>query len=173
MNYTVNALFFNDETMHKIYKEKGKFQILYQLPQIIYSSIISTVLQSLLKLLALSEEGILNFKNNKDIDNINKRKIELINSLNMKFILFFIISKIFLLMFWYYLSMFCAIYANTQIHLIKDTLISFSMSLLYPFGIYILPGIFRIPALSNRNKKLKKNKDGKYLYNFSKIFQIL
>ena len=65
MNYTVNALFFSDDTMHKIYEEKGKFQFLYQLPQIIYSSIISSVLNTLLKLLALSEGDILKSKRKK------------------------------------------------------------------------------------------------------------
>ena len=173
MNYTINALFFSDDTMHKIYEEKGKFQLLYQLPQIIYSSIIFSVLTALLQLLALSEEGILDFKHNKNVDNIDKRKIELNNILKTKLILFFIISTIFFLIFWYYLSMFCATYVNTQIHLIKDTLISFGMSLLYPFGIYLLPGIFRIHALLNRNKNSKKNEAGKYIYNLGKILQIL
>ena len=59
--------------------------------------------------------------------------------------------------------MFGAIYKNTQYHLLKDTLISFGLSLIYPLGIYLLPGIFRIPALSNKNK---------CLYKFSKILQI-
>ena len=62
--------------------------------------------------------------------------------------------------------MFGAIYKNTQYHLLKDTLISFGLSLLYPFAIYILPGIFRIPSLSNR--KIKRE----CLYDFSKILQI-
>ena len=171
MNYTVNALFFNDDTMHKIYEDKGKFQFLYQLPQILYSTIISSVINSLLQLLALSEEGILQFKRNKTVINVIERKIELLNRLKIKFILFFIISTIFLLIFWYYLSMFCAIYQNTQIHLIKDTLISFAMSLLSPFGIYILPGILRIPALSDRKKGSIKSFSRKLLYNLSKLLQ--
>ena len=52
--YTVNALFFNDNTMHKIYEDQGSFNIIYQLPQIIYSSLISGVLNILLNFLALS-----------------------------------------------------------------------------------------------------------------------
>ena len=63
--------------------------------------------------------------------------------------------------------MFCAIYVNTQLHLIKDTLISFGLSLLYPFGINLMPGIFRIPSLSN-----PKNKRS-YLYSLSKIVQLI
>ena len=61
--------------------------------------------------------------------------------------------------------MFGAIYRNTQLHLLKDTLISFGLSLFYPFFICLLPGLFRIPALSD------KNKNSKCLYKFSKFLQ--
>ena len=63
--------------------------------------------------------------------------------------------------------MFCTIYVNTQIHLIKDTLISFATSFISPLCINLIPGIFRIPALSN--KKNKRN----YLYGISKIIQMI
>ena len=79
--------------------------------------------------------------------------------------LFFIISFIFLLFFWYYISSFCAIYENTQIHLIKDTLISFGLSMLYPLGIYLIPGIFRFLSLKNDKREI--------MYNFSKFIQII
>ena len=62
--------------------------------------------------------------------------------------------------------MFGAIYRNTQIHLLKDTLVSFGLSLIYPFCIYLIPGFFRIPALSDPKKK------NECLYKFSKILQI-
>ena len=167
MNYVINALFFNDNTMHKIYEDEGSFNFLYQLPQIIYSSLISNILDNLLKLLALSEDNILDYKNNKNKQNLKERTNAVITKLNIKFILYFIISFIFLLFFWYYLSIFCAIYRNTQYHLIKDTLISFVLSLIYPFGIYLLPGIFRIQALSNhKNNNI-------YLFKFSQIFHYL
>ena len=165
--FTVNAFFFDDNTMHKIYEDKGKYHFIYQLPQIIYSSIISSVLNSILKLLALSEDYILNLKKNKINKDLEKREAELNMKLKTIFLLYFIISSIFLLFFWYYISMFCAIYKNTQIHLIKDTLISFGISLLYPFGIYLIPGFFRIPALSN------KRDNRECLYNISKLVQMI
>ena len=52
--------------MHQIYEDKGKFQFLYQLPQIIYSSLISSALNILLKLLALSGNYILELKKKKN-----------------------------------------------------------------------------------------------------------
>ena len=36
IDFTTNALFFNDDTMHKIYIDEGKFNLIYQIPQIIY-----------------------------------------------------------------------------------------------------------------------------------------
>ena len=151
--------------MHKIYESKGDFDLESQIPIAIYSTIISMILNYPLNFLALSNDSIINFKQyNINIENRKKGKI-LINNLLIKFVLYFIISFLFLLFFWYYISMFCSIYKNTQMHLLKDTLISFGLSLLIPFVIYLLPGIFRIPSLSIENKKRE------YLYKFSKFLQ--
>ena len=51
--------------------------------------------------------------------------------------------------------------------LINDTLISFGLSMLYPFGLNLLPGFFRIPAL--RSKK----KDKKCLYTLSTYIALI
>ena len=40
MDYVVNALFFNDDTMHKIYEDKGIFDWETQIPLTIYSFLI-------------------------------------------------------------------------------------------------------------------------------------
>ena len=58
-------------------------------------------------------------------------------------------------------------YKNTQIHLIKDTIISFGTSMIYPFGIYLIPGIFRIGAV----KAAKKDKE--CVFRLSKVLQLL
>ena len=165
IDYIVNALFYNDDTMHNIYESKGKFDLEVQIPIIIYSYLISMLLNTPLEFLAFSNDSIIDFKQNKSTINLNKRKKNLKNILKIKFILYFLISFILLTFFWYYISIFCVIYRNTQIHLLKDTLTSFGLSLLFPFVIYLLPGLFRIPSLSND----KNNKE--CLYNFSKFLQ--
>ena len=68
--------------------------------------------------------------------------------IKIKFGIFFILTVLLLVFFWYYISCFCGIYINTQIHLIKDTIISFITSLIYPFGFYLIPGILRIYSLN-------------------------
>ena len=64
IEYTVNALFYNDDTMHKIYESKGDFDLETQLPIAVYSTIISTILNYPLNFLALSNDTIINFKQN-------------------------------------------------------------------------------------------------------------
>ena len=165
IDYIVNALFYNDDTMHKIYESKGEFDWETQLPLIIYSYIISTLLNTPIDYLALSNDLIISFKNSKSDINLKGRAEDLRIRLTINFILYFIISFLLLVFFWYYISIFGVIYSNTQVHLLKDTLMSFGLSLVLPFVIYLLPGFFRIPSLSDR----KNNRE--YLYNFSKILQ--
>ena len=166
IEYTINALFYNDDTMHEIYESKGQFDFETQLPIIIYSSIISSILNYPLNFLALSNDPIIRFKQGTIKNNIMKRAKKLVNMLNVKFSLYFIISSLFLLFFWYYLSMFGAIYKNTQLHLLKDVLTSFLLSLFFPFVIYLLPGFLRISALSSKRGR-------PCIYNFSRFLQSL
>ena len=72
-----------------------------------------------------------------------------------------------MIFFWYFISCFCAVYKNTQLILIKNTLISFGLSMIYPFGLNLLPGFFRIPAL----RAVKRNM--KILYNISLIIAFI
>ena len=121
----------------------------------------------IIRFLALSEKKILEIKNmrNNNIKFSNEKIEKTMKILSYKFIAFFIVSFIFLLFFWYYLSCFCAVYENTQIHLIKDTIISFGLNMMYPLFIYLIPGIFRIISLRKKNKEC--------MYRFSKILQLL
>ena len=65
----INALFFNDSTMHKIYIDEGNYNFIYQIPQIIYSSLISNIISILIKFLALTEKNILELKKEKKLSN--------------------------------------------------------------------------------------------------------
>ena len=165
--FTITALFFNNSKMHHIYVTKGTLDLNYEIPKIIYSLLISLLINKPLRFLALSNDSLIKLKKFKSTinNNVEKEKEKLKNNLSIKFILFFIISFVVLLLFGFYLAMFCAVYKNTQYYLTKETLIGFSISLVYPFGTFLIPGLFRIPALYNsKNKK-------EYVYKFSKFLQ--
>ena len=153
MNLVVSAMFYSDETMHKIYEDEGLFDFIYQLPQMIYSFIISTALANILNLLGLYEENIVEFKKFKKSKN---DEIKLLWKIKSKIISFFIISYLLLFFFWIYLGCFCAVYKNTQIHLLIEVTSSFNISLISPLFIILLTSIFRMLSLKNKKPILFK-----------------
>ena len=99
MDYAINALFFNDETMHEIYVDKGLFDLETQLSIALYSFLISYILSFSLGLFGLSNDSIISFKQNLNKDDIKNRRRKLLSCLKLKYILYFLISYIFLLFF--------------------------------------------------------------------------
>ena len=163
--YFFNTLFFNLSIIHKIYENKGSYDFLLALPSIIYSFILSHIIFISIKYFISAERDILTIKNENTINKANDKVEGVERCLIIKNICYFAISITFLMFFWYYLSSFCALYKNSQVHLIKNTFISFIFFQIYPFFINIIPVIFRRISL--------KTKNGKCLYNTSKIFQLL
>ena len=147
--------------------EAPAYNFLFQIPQILYSTIISAVINALLKRLSLSEKNILDIKRQNNINEAKQTAKKIEKCIMIKFIIFFAVSDILLLFFWYYIACFCAVYSNTQIILIKDTLVSFSISMIYPFGLNLIPGLIRIPAL-----KAEKGDKG-CLYKISLIVALI
>ena len=162
-NFLVNALFFNDTIMIKIYSDGGSFDFIYNIPQILYSSLVSGFINNIIKTLALSSSNIIQLKlKRKDYFKEGKAK-EVFITLKIKFVLFFIACFLLLIVYWIYLACFCAVYKNTQLHLIKDTVISFCAEMIYPFGICLIPGFFRFYAIKAKNKEC--------LFSFSQLLQ--
>ena len=165
LNYAIKALFFNDSVMHVIYINNGVYDILYQLPQILYSTIFSIFIGFLLSILSMTQKNVIELKEIKFEMNDYQRQINnILNVIKIKFIFFHIMDFLLLFIFWFYLSCFCAVYKNTQIYLIKDVLLSFGMSFIYPFFISLVPSILRKCALYSEKK---------CLFSFSKIIQLM
>ena len=90
LNYVMSAVFYSDDTMHKIYIDKGSFDFTYQLPQMIYSSLISFFLEMLPNNLGLYEENILEArKRNKD--SLNKIIKDVYRGIIIKIAFFFLL----------------------------------------------------------------------------------
>ena len=171
---TINALYFTDDTMHKIYIDKGKFDFLYNIPQIIFSSLISYGIDYIIGYLSLTDQDIIKVKYLKKKVMYKKYKDRLsafikniLSKISIKFIFFFIISYIIILIFGFYLTCFCGVYKNTQIHLITDSGVSFGLSLVTPFIISLFPAIFRFASLR------AKDNNRKLMYNLSKYIEMI
>jgi hypothetical protein len=163
--YTMNTLLFTESTIHKIYEDKGEYNFGYHFPKSLLSFFIGHVIIIPIKLVFLSERNISAIKIEEDKEVAAEMDEKVKRCLIIKYIIYYVLGFLFLVLFWYYLSSFCAVYQNSQIFLFINTFVSFCISLIYPFFINIFPGIFRIYSLKNHNKSCA--------YNFSKCLQIL
>ena len=150
--YFINSFFFNEKIIHKIYKNEGIYNIIYLIPFILYSFLISHSIFIIIKYFSLSERNICEIKYI-TIKKSDKVIFKLKRCLIIKYICFYSLGLAFLIFFWYRLSSFGAVYQNTQIYLIKNTIISFCFSLLYPFIINLILALFRIFSLKNSKRE--------------------
>jgi hypothetical protein len=165
--YAVNFAFFDDKILHEIYAIGGKYDFMYFLPKITISFAISYVITNIIKYIFLSERNIFEIRIQPTYSLAYDISLKEKRNLVIKYTIFFILGIIFLVFFWMLLSSFGAVYQNTQIFIFKNALISFSMSLCFPFIIIIFPSIFRICALNS------KEKNNEYMFKLSKFLQIL
>ena len=167
LSFGINGFFFTDATMHNILEDNGGYNFLYQFAHIIYSTTLCGIIGAILRVLSLSEKEILQIKSQDTFENAIKISEKIQKYIRTKVIIFYVISYIFLSFFWYFISAFCIVYNNTQMILIKDTLVSFCLSMVYPFVLNLITTFCRIYALRAR----KRNK--KCLYKCSFFIGIL
>ena len=126
----------------------------YFFKQIIFSFFISYIFFSLIKYFSLSENNILELKNEENINRINDKIEKVRKCLYIKYLLFYAISLVFIIIFFYYLSSFCAVYKNTQIFVVKNALISFFIFMLFPLFFSLIPCCLRMFSLKNNSNEI-------------------
>ena len=148
----LNVFFFADETMHNLFLDYGKYNFIHQIPQILYSTVISQILEIFLCYLSLTDKHYYKAKN---IDIKSKFMIlQIIKCVKIKLFFFYLSTGLILCFYWYTITCFCSVYENTQSAFIKDSLLSFCLGLLYPFVIYLFPTLLRFLSLNSKNGKL-------------------
>ena len=147
--------FFSDESMHKLFLDYGKYNFIQQIPQIIYSSVISLLIEVFLCFLSLTAIHMYQIK--KINDNIENRKtiLKIYRCISIKIFYFYLFTFIFFIVYWYLISSFCSVYQNTQVVFIKDSLGSFILSLLYSFLLYLFPSCLRVCAIRDSKMRCK------------------
>jgi hypothetical protein len=160
----LNVFFFSDETMHKMYLDYGKYNFIQQIPQILYSTIVSNLIEVFLCYLSLTDK---HYYEMKKISNDNNHMVlKIFECIKIKIAFFYIFILLMFIFSWYTVTCFCAVYENTQIAFIKDSFLSFGLGLLYPFVLYLIPSFLRIISLKYCNGKLS------FIYKLSDIIPI-
>ena len=158
-----NVFFFTDESMHKTYESGGKYDWIGKIAQMIYSTMVSQILQVFVNYLTMTDINYYELKALKKENKINcKEALSVMKCIKIKIMAYFISTFLMFLFFWYTSSAFCAVYPNTQGIFIADSYTSFLMGLLYPFILYSIPAALRYISL-----KAKKKKNLKILYSLS------
>ena len=138
----LNALFyFNDNISKKYHYASNLFLFTFSnnITIIIYSTLISYFLLTLLSKLSNSSNAIRNIfrteeeklKNNKnyEINNNTKKQIfygveNVLKKFKIKILVLLIIETILILFFWYFVTAFCHVYSSTQTSWLLDTFLS-------------------------------------------------
>ena len=148
---TVNALFYNDEAIYQINQEKEDTGLISKYSRIIYSAIISGIINYIIELLAFSQNKIIELKFYKEIKDVEKEIPKLIKKLKFKYVMYYILSLFLNIVFLYYITAFCAIYTIIQINMISDASFSFLLTMSYTI-ILSLISIIRTFSLKKENK---------------------
>ena len=144
-----------------MYLEYGKYNFFQQIPQIIYSTIISQLIEIFLCYLSLTDKHYYQIKDAKKIT--KNSMIGIIKCIQIKIGFFFVFTSLMFIFYWYLITCFCAVYQNTQFAFIKDSFLSFLLGNLIPFVIYLISTLLRIISLKSNKLKFE------CIYKFSNI----
>ena len=152
LSMTINALFFNDEAIYEINQDNGSYNLSTQISRILYSAIISSIINFIVEILAFSHKNIIKLRYNKDIISVFNEEEKLIKKLKLKYILYFGMTIFFNFLFFYYITAFCSVYSIIQTHMISDSLMSFLLTMSYSIVLSLISSIIRVSSLKKDNK---------------------
>ena len=131
ISFFLNAIFYTDEYISDAYHNDGVLDFFSGLPKSIYSFIATLITTNLLRMLSSSKNELMRvirrnekFRNYSNIINIKLAK------LRKKLIVYFILVFLFVSFFWYYVTVFCAVYRHSQKYWFLGCLESFGIDFL-------------------------------------------
>ena len=163
----INTLFVNDSILHVLFIFKGNIGISYYMDRIIIITFLSLIIKNILIFFIFTENNVVSIREYNETDKEDKIR-HVFTTVSMKCYIFFIFNLFSLLFIWVYLTCFFIIFKNTQIFVLKNTLIGFGISLFVPIILGFIPCCLRMLALANRESKNRL-----FVYYLSKILYIL
>ena len=162
--FTFNTLFADIPSFHNMYLNKSNLDFVSNIDKIIYATLISYVLQKLIAVATFTNSTIIQIKNCE-----MKKKEEMIENVHycvtIKCVMFFSLSIIMTIFFWFYIGCFCTFFPKTQIYLFLITFLSIIISFIYSLIILFLSAFIRFYSLNEPNRD--------NLYKFSQFLQVI
>ena len=157
------ALFFNDDIIRSIYIYKGNTDAAVHVTNIVLSSICSIIMSFIVRFVVLSERDFHKIISLKGQER-NEKVSATIHMLKIKAIVFYILSFIIIGVCWYYISAFCAVFKNSQVHYLLNTFVAFLVCNLWPFV---------TTAITVGLRKLSLKQKSGFLYKVSQVVSYL
>ena len=150
---TMNGLFFIHESMHRKYVEGEELTFAQKIPQILFTLIASHLIEVILCFLGMTDVHVYEIKSLPKLDQNKEKVVNIMDKMKNKLVWFFVFTFLLFLFNWYFISAFCAVYQNTQKIFLRDSGISFLISMIDPFIIYGCTTILRYISLFSCCKK--------------------
>ena len=162
----VNTFLIDLSTLFEVFKSQGIIGIFYDPLFLVYITLIPHIIKNILVLIVFTEDDILIIRNN---NNYAKRELikDVLTIVTIKVKLFFALGIVTLIFFWVYIACFFSVFKKTTFFVLRNTLISFGVSMIIPILLGAIPAVLRTIALGNR-----KSEDRFIFYIISKIFQL-
>ena len=158
--FVINGLFYNENYITELYLSNDKehfFDFLNgSVSRLISVPIIVSVINYFIDFCFIDEDYIkeILIENKKNILEFQRKMSQLIIDLNKKYIILIIISTIFNLFSWFYVSCFNNVYSNTKCNWIKSSLFLFIIMQLFGILKIFLQSVFRYFSLKYKLKKI-------------------
>ena len=151
--FFLNAFFYTDEYISNAYHNDGVLDFFSGLPKSIYSFFATLVTTNLLRMLSNSKNElrriVIHKRNAQNYNYLINMKLRI---LRRKLIIYFILVFVLDLLFFYYVTAFCAVYRNSQKYWFLGCLQSFGMDSSVSIIICIFLALFRYIAIKKKVK---------------------
>ena len=163
----LNTAFISENILHDLYEFEGKLSLMYLIPTIGYISLITLAVKNLLMEIIFTEGDIILIK---EADPLQKDSIikGAFTAVTLRCILFYVFSIFIISLICFYEACFFAVFKNTQLFVIKNSIISLGAISLFPIIFSIFPASLRIISLESKERKSRL-----CVYIFAKILQLI
>ena len=161
---TFCTFFFNNNSIHNIYENEGKYKIGYHFLRVLGAFVLSYIFIKLIKWwITFYRRNSLKMKLMKRYTDSKNEILRMIETYNTYIKIYFSISFIIIILFCYYVSVVGAVYRYSQKYLIVNWIVCIVFHIVFSLVLNFIPTILRYLSL-------KENNDSKRsMYNASKI----
>ena len=142
--------------MRQIYIYKGNTNAAVHIPNIILSSLCCLIMNFIVRFVSLSERDISKINCTKGGEERKNLCKKIKRKYKIKLYILFGVSSILILLCWYYVASFCAVFKNSQGHYFINLLIAFIACNIWPCVTSLITPIIRKKSLNNNSKCMYK-----------------